>query len=162
MKIFKNKKNIKISVPKKWLDIGIKEPQEVIDTINEACKNLEHLDASVYLGKTKYGNICICLSVDKKIENAFPVKITKAEFLRIKSEIEKIEWRNNVSKSVTLMFIATDLYNHKDEIKELINKSKYKFSYDLFCCYGEGDILVIDWGEGKIAIGKNVIEKFIN
>ena len=59
------------------------------------------------------------------------------------------------------MFIAIDLYNYQNEIKEIIDNNSFEFKADLFLCYSKNDILVIDFGEGKISINKNIIKKYL-
>ena len=155
---FIKKENI---VPAKWKNIGIREPQEVIDVINEAYANKEKLDATIYIGASKYGNIGMGLGLDGKIENAFPVKVTKDEFLKIRNEINGLGLGNDLYESVISLFIAIDVYNHKNEIKKIINDDVFEFKSDLFDCYGKNDLLVIDIGEGKVVINKDIIKKYL-
>ena len=155
---FIKKENI---VPAKWKNIGIREPQEVIDVINEAYANKEKLDATIYIGASKYGNIGMGLGLDGKIENAFPVKVTKDEFLKIRNDINWLGLGNDLYESVISLFIAIDVYNHKNEIKKIINDDVFEFKSDLFDCYGKNDLLVIDIGEGKVVINKDIIKKYL-
>lgn len=148
-------------VPKKWLDLGIIEPQQVIDVINEAFSNKEKLDSNIYIGNTKFGNICVCLTLDGKIENAFPVKVTKEEYFNIKSKVQEIGLGNDLNVEVVSLLIAIDLKNYKDELINNIDKTNVSYIFDLFSIYVDKSITVIDVGDGKIAINTNIIKNYI-
>ena len=148
-------------IPKQWKVLGIEEPQQMIDTINEAFSNKEKLDSNIYIGNTKYGNICICLTSDNKIENAFPVKATKEEYFQIKSEVEKLELGNNLYTEVLSLFLAIDIKNHKEELVNNFNQNNKAYAFDLFNCYISDDITIIDIGAGKVSISKSIIKNYL-
>ena len=114
-------------IPEKWKKFGIDEPQQLIDAINEAFSNKEKLDSNIYIGNSKLGNICICLTPDNKIENAFPVKTTREEYFQIKSDVEKLELGNNLYTEVLSLFLAIDIKNHKEELVNVNFSKKVPF-----------------------------------
>lgn len=148
-------------IPEKWKKVGIAEPQQLIDTINEAFSNKEKLDSNIYIGNTKYGNICICLTSDNKIENAFPVKATKEEYFQIKSDVEKLELGNNLYTEVLSLFLAIDIKNNKEELVNNFNQNNKAYVFDLFNCYISNDITIIDIGSGKVSISTSIIKNYL-
>lgn len=148
-------------IPEKWKKVGIAEPQQLIDAINEAFSNKEKLDSNIYMGNSKYGNICICLTSDGKIENAFPVKATKEEYFQIKSDVEKLELGNNLYTEVLSLFLAIDIKNNNEKLINNFNQNNKAYAFDLFNCYISNDITIIDIGEGKVSISTSIIKNYL-
>ena len=148
-------------VPEKWKKIGIEEPQQVIDTINEASQHLYKLDSNIYIGNTKYGNICVILTSDNKIDNAFPVKTTKEEYIKIKADVEKLQLGNNLYTEVLSLFLAIDIKNYKEDLVNNFNQNNSTYNFDLFGCYVGNDITIIDIGEGKVPISTSIIKNYL-
>lgn len=148
-------------IPEKWKKVGIAEPQQLIDAINEAFSNKEKLDSNIYIGNSKLGNICICLTPDNKIENAFPVKTTREEYFQIKSSVEKLELGNNLYTEVLSLFLAIDIKNHKEELVNNFNQNNSTYAFDLFNCYISNDITIIDTGAGKVSISTSIIKNYL-
>lgn len=148
-------------IPERWKRLGIEEPQQIIDTINEAFLHKDKLDSNIYIGNTRYGNICICLTSDNKIENAFPVKTTKEEYFQIKSGVEKLELGNKLYAEVLSLFLAIDIKNHKEELINNFNQNNSIYAFDLFNCYISNDITIIDIGAGKVSISTNIIKNYL-
>ena len=44
-------------IPEQRKRLRIEEPQQLIDSINEAFSNKEKLDSNIYIGNSKLGNI---------------------------------------------------------------------------------------------------------
>ncbi len=94
-----------------------------MDVINVAFANKEKLDFNVYVGKTEYGNICLCLDNDGKITYAFPTVTNKADYVNIKEKINEIGLGrpDEMHLQVVTLFFCVDLLNNKDIIIKKIN-----------------------------------------
>ena len=77
---------------------------------------------------------------------------------KLQPETEKINTENNstidldthdTTSSEAVTFFSS-LLNNSNDIKS-----------DLFDCYGKNDLLVIDIGEGKVVINKDIIKKYL-
>ena len=150
-------------IPLKWKNRGLKTRQQVIDVMNEAFNNKEKLDSNIYIGKTKYGNICLCLDDNNKITDAFPAATTKENYINVKEKINKIGLGapDEIHLQILSLFFCIDLLNNKDTIIEKINLLPQSFQFELFGCTITDDITVITTGYGHLTIGTNYVKNFI-
>lgn len=155
-------KNLKeVSLPIKWQNIGLSTQQQAIDTINEAYKNKEKLGSNIYVGNTNNGNICIILSSDGSIDDAFPVKISKDDYFEIKKSVENLGLPNDMYNEIVSLFLGIDINNYREMLIENISQYNKEYTFDLFECYITEDITVINCVDGKIAIGTSIIKNYL-
>ena len=147
----------------KWIKYGLKEQQEIIDEINKAYEVKEKLDSNIYVGKTKYGNICMCLDGNGQIEKAFPVITTREDYLKIKDNIKskRLGEPDELHLQVVSLFFAIDLNNYKEVILKAMDKLPQELELDLFNCTITDNLTIINMELGRIVVGTKYVNDFL-